>query len=162
MKDILEKISSYNLFNYLLPGVVFAALGQRLHIIALPKADIIVLAFLYYFIGLTISRVGSLIIEPIFKKLKIITYSAYADYLKASEKDPRMAVMVESNNTYRTLSATFFSLFIGMAITEAADTLLVSVQTRELCLAGALFVLFLYAFRKQSAFIVSRVRHYSD
>lgn len=162
MKDILEKISSYNLFNYLLPGAVFAVLAQRLEIIALPKADIIVLAFLYYFIGMTISRVGSLIMEPVFKKLKIVTYSTYADYLKASEKDPKMAAMVEANNTYRTLAATFFSLVIGSVITVAADKLSVPVQTREYCLAGALFVLFVYAFRKQSAFIVSRVRHYSD
>ena len=50
MKDIAEKISSYNLFNYLLPGVIYAVMGQRLGILSLPKADIVVLAFLYYFI----------------------------------------------------------------------------------------------------------------
>lgn len=162
MKDILEKISSYNLFNYLLPGIIFAVLGQRLEIIALPKADIVVLAFLYYFIGMTVSRVGSLIMEPVFKKLKIVTYSPYADYLKASEKDPKMAVMVEANNTYRTLASTFFSLVVGLVITVAADKLSLPVETREYSLAGGLFVLFVYSFRKQSAFIVSRARHYAD
>jgi hypothetical protein len=162
MKDILEKISSYNLFNYLLPGVIFSVLGQRLGIIALPKADVIVLAFLYYFIGMIVSRVGSLIMEPIFKKLKIVTYSPYADYLKASEKDLKMATMVEVNNTYRTLAATFFVLAVGLVITAAADNLGVSVATREYWLAAGLLVLFAYSFRKQSAFIVSRVSHYAD
>ena len=28
MKEIIEKISSYNLFNYLLPGILFAAFGD--------------------------------------------------------------------------------------------------------------------------------------
>jgi len=162
MKDILDKISSYNLFNYLLPGVIFAVLGQRFEIIALPKTDIVVLAFLYYFIGMIVSRVGSLVVEPAFKKLKIVIYSPYADYLKASEKDPKLAVMVEANNTYRTLTATFFALVIGLLITAVADKLSLSVETREYWLAGGLFVLFVYSFRKQSAFIVSRVRHCTD
>lgn len=162
MKDILEKISSYNLFNYLLPGVIFSVLGQRLGIIALPKADVIVLAFLYYFIGMVVSRVGSLIMEPILKKLRIIKYSPYTDYLKASEKDVKMAGMVEANNTYRTLAATFFALVIGLAVISLADKLGLSVETREYWLAGSLFVLFVFSFRKQSAFIVSRVTHYVD
>ena len=41
MKDILEKISSYSLFDYLFPGVIFSVLEQRFNIIALPKADVI-------------------------------------------------------------------------------------------------------------------------
>jgi hypothetical protein len=162
MKDILEKISSYNLFNYLLPGVIFSVLGQRLGIITLPKADVIVLAFLYYFIGMIVSRVGSLIMEPVLKKMKIVTYSPYADYLKASDKDVKMAGMVEANNTYRTLAATFFALVIGAAGTAIADMLGLSVETREYWLAGMLFVLFVFSFRKQSAFIVSRVKHFAD
>lgn len=162
MNDILEKISSYNLFNYLLPGVLFSVLGQRLGIIALPKADVIVLAFLYYFIGMIVSRVGSLIVEPVLKKLKIVSYSPYADYLKASDKDAKMTGMVEANNTYRTLSATFFGLIIGLVVTSIADKLGLSAETREYWLAGMLFILFVVSFRKQSAFIVSRVKYYAD
>ena len=29
MKDLLDKLSSYNIFNYLLPGVVFVAISHR-------------------------------------------------------------------------------------------------------------------------------------
>ncbi len=162
MKDIAEKISSYNLFNYLLPGVIYAVMGQRLGILSLPKADIVVLAFVYYFIGMIVSRVGSLIMEPILKKVKIIVYAPYSDYLKAAEKDQKMAGMVEANNTYRTLAATFLALILGLAITAVADTLSLSGQAREVWLAGLLFVMLVASFRKQSAFIVSRVRHFAD
>jgi hypothetical protein len=107
MKDILDKISSYNLFNYLLPGVIFAVLSQRLGIIVLPKADIVVLAFLYYFIGMIVSRLGSLFLEPLLKRFKIVKYAPYADYLKACDKDAKISGMVEANNTIERLQQPF-------------------------------------------------------
>lgn len=30
MKDLLDKLSSYNIFNYLLPGIIFTALVEML------------------------------------------------------------------------------------------------------------------------------------
>jgi hypothetical protein len=162
MKDILEKISSYNLFNYLFPGVIFAVLAQRLGIITLPKSDIIVLAFLYYFIGLIVSRIGSLLLEPLLKRLKIVKYASYSDYLKACDKDTKMPGMVEANNTYRTLAATFLALMLSIIVSWAADFFGFSAETRELILAAVLFFLFVFSFRKQSAFIVNRVGHYKD
>ena len=30
MKAILEKLSAYNIFSYLLPGLLFVSLGERL------------------------------------------------------------------------------------------------------------------------------------
>jgi hypothetical protein len=162
MKDILEKISSYNLFNYLLPGVIFVVLAQRMGIITLPRADIVVLAFLYYFIGMVVSRVGSLAMEPLLKLLNVVAYAPYADYLKAYDKDAKMAGMVEANNTYRTLAATFLALLGGLILDWIADGAGLTPETREYILAAALFVLFVLSFRKQSAFIVRRVEHYKN
>lgn len=67
MKEILDKLTSYNLFNYLLPGVVFAVLASKVTRFTLIQQDLVAGAFLYYFIGLVISRFGSLILEPILK-----------------------------------------------------------------------------------------------
>ena len=109
-----------------------------------------------------VSRVGSLLLEPMLKWLKIVSYAPYADYLKASDKDAKMAVMIEANNTYRTLAATFLTITLGLMITWSADRLDISSETREFLLALMLFGIFLASFRKQSAFIVSRVKHYLD
>jgi len=69
MKDLLDKLSSYDIFNYLLPGVIFAVLAEKLTSFSFIKKDIILGVFLYYFIGLVISRIGSLFIEQFLKKL---------------------------------------------------------------------------------------------
>ena len=71
MKDLLEKISSYHFFNYLLPGILFAVVAQYTTVYDFLQKDIIIGAFVYYFIGLVISRVGSLLLEPILKRFLV-------------------------------------------------------------------------------------------
>ena len=66
MKDLLEKLSSYNIFNYLFPGVLFAAMGSHLTSYSLLIDDTVIGVFVYYFYGLVVSRVGSLVLEPDF------------------------------------------------------------------------------------------------
>lgn len=68
MKDLLDKISSYNLFNYLFPGILFAVISKEFTSYSLLQDNLIVGAFIYYFIGLVVSRFGSLVIEPASKK----------------------------------------------------------------------------------------------
>jgi hypothetical protein len=63
MINLLDKLSSYNLFNYLLPGIVFVILSSDFTRYSFVQQDIVLGLFLYYFIGLAISRFGSLIIE---------------------------------------------------------------------------------------------------
>ena len=64
MKEIINKLSSYNLFNYLLPGTVFVALTEAFTSFPFAQDDLLIALFLYYFIGLIISRIGSLFVEP--------------------------------------------------------------------------------------------------
>ena len=90
MKDILQKLSSYNIFNYLLPGIVFVALLRLFTSYNLIVNEVIVGAFLYYFIGLIISRIGSLVIEPILKKTSLINFSDYGNFISASKKDEKI------------------------------------------------------------------------
>ena len=62
MESLLEKISSYNILNNLIPGAVFVFLGKLLDIISLPLDGIVESIFIYYFCGMIISRIGSLVI----------------------------------------------------------------------------------------------------
>ena len=84
MKDLLQKISSYNIFNYLLPGVVFVTLLRLLTKYELIIDDFIVGVFFYYFIGLIINRIGSLVIEPIIKKTSLVKFFDYRKFISAS------------------------------------------------------------------------------
>ena len=77
MESVLEKLSSYNIFNNLLPGVMFVIFAKQFTNINLVQEDVFIAAFLYYFIGLIISRVGSLVLEPLLIKIGLIKYASY-------------------------------------------------------------------------------------
>src|SRR5262245_29525169 len=102
MKELLDKLSSYNLFNYLLPGTVFVAAAQRISAHTFKDENIVVELFLYYFIGLVISRLGSLILEPVMKKAKFVRFAPYRDYISACAKDAKIETLSEQNNSFRT------------------------------------------------------------
>src|SRR6266478_1367926 len=157
LKEILDKLSSYNIFNYLLPGIVFVVLAGKLTHYSLVQSDIFLGAFLYYFIGLVISRIGSLVIEPSLKKLSFVKFADYRDFVVAAKIDPKLEILSESNNTYRTLSAMFL-LLIALKIYEKGSSYFPRIETWNAELAVVLlFVMFLFAYRKQTRYITKRV-----
>ena len=76
MEVLLEKISSYNILNNLIPGAIFTFAFKFLYVINMDDYSVIEKLILYYFIGMILSRIGSLIIEPLFIKLKIVSNAA--------------------------------------------------------------------------------------
>jgi len=111
MKEIIEKLSSYNIFNYLLPGIVFSILTSKFTSTNLIFDNLIIGAFLYYFIGLVISRVGSVIIEPLLKRIKFLKFADYKDFVSVSKTDNKLEILSEANNMYRTFVSMFSILF---------------------------------------------------
>src|SRR5690242_15561755 len=110
MKDLLDKLSSYNLFNYLLPGTIFVAGAERVTNYRFRSDSIVIDLFAYYFIGLVISRLASLVVAPLLEKIEFVKFAPYPDYISASDKDAKIDVLSEQNNTYRTLAALFLAL----------------------------------------------------
>ena len=123
MKDLLDKLSSYNIFNYLLPGTIFAGLGEQLTSHSLIQDNLLIGLFLYYFIGLIISRIGSLTVEPFLKWIKLVQFADYKDYVKASELDPKIELFSEQNNMYRTLCSLFMTLLLFKIYDEIKNAL---------------------------------------
>lgn len=117
MKELLEKLSSYNIFNYLLPGTLFATFVDGMTSLKVLQEDIVVGAFLYYFLGSVVSRVGSLIIEPILLSMKFVDYAPYAAFVQATKVDAKIEILSEQNNMYRT----FIALFVSIAAIAAYD-----------------------------------------
>jgi len=88
METLLSLLSTYELFNNIFPGIIFSYFLSLQNYNIIPnKMDIYEKLFLYYFIGLIISRIGSLFLEPLFRKLEIIKFADYTKFLKAEEKD---------------------------------------------------------------------------
>ena len=158
MTEIIQKISSYNIFNYLFPGVLFCVLVDRFTQYAIMQNNILFDIFVCYFVGLCMSRIGSLIVEPYVDKnenLKIC--HTYREYLNASKKDDKIRSFVEVANMYRTI----LSMFLIFCIVKIYEVISIKYQINsiieELLLLIGFMVLFLCSYIKQSGYITKRI-----
>ena len=112
MENIIEKIEIYHFINYLLPGTIFVAIFNKICGNEFIDSNVVLAIIEYYFIGLILSRIGSVILQRIFKKAKLIKYAEYNKYIKASEEDNKLEILQREANQYRTYIATFIILLI--------------------------------------------------
>lgn len=158
MSDFLGKLSSYNLLNYLFSGVLFVIFSDLFTSYSFAKEDLVIGAFLYYFIGLVVSRIGSLIIDPVLKWTRFVSFADHSDFVKASKTDPKLEILSEQNNVYRTLIAVFVSIIL-LKVIEILKLSFLCVERNE---AGIFFVfillLLLFGYRKQTNYITKRIK----
>jgi hypothetical protein len=158
MNELLTRLSSYNLFNYLLPGVLFAVLASEATPYQLLRKDLVTGFFLYYFLGMVVSRFGSLVISPLLKTLRFVRFAEYKSFVVASKKDPQIEILSEVTNTYRTICS-LFTLILLLKIYARIESHLPWLRNREsILIAVLLLIVFLFAYRKQTSFIVRRIR----
>lgn len=158
MKELLDKLSSYNIFNFLLPGIVFVYILREFVGYNFIQTDLFFGGFLYYFIGLIISRCGSIFIEPFLKWIKFLKFEDYKNYVTASKVDPKIELLSEVNNTYRTLVSMFILLLISKLYKVITEKYEVSDDTSIILIVTTLFILFIFSYRKQTNYIVKRVK----
>lgn len=164
MKELIEKISSYNIFNYLFPGTLFAILSKNFTKVDITQTDLLHAAFLYYFIGLVISRIGSLIVSPVLTLLRIKPQNTeYSDYIEACATDEKIDLLSEVNNMYRTLCSMVLCIIL-VKVLETCGLDLSNQKGSDLIWGSLifLFVLFVFSYRKQSNFIISRVNKHTS
>lgn len=156
MSELISKLTSYNLFNYLFPWVVFIAFLNNSTNYIITDDNIFILAFLSYFIWLVISRIGSVIIEPLFRKIKIINFKEYKDFIEASKVDEKLEVLSEQNNVFRTI----ISMFLIIILVKVYSNISIYYN---LCnfdfyiIYVILLIIFILAYRKQTNYITSRI-----
>lgn len=158
MNELLSKITSYNIFNYLLPGIVFAILARETIHYPVVQSDIFTGAFLYYFLGLVVSRFGSLIVEPLLKALSFVKFEDYKDYVDAAKKDAKIDVLSEVNNTYRSL-ASLFGLLLLLKLYEKLEGRFPCLREWDATILVVLMLaMFLFSYRKQTSYITKRIK----
>ncbi|HEX9503667.1 MAG TPA: hypothetical protein VF974_05095 [Patescibacteria group bacterium] len=157
MKELLDKLDTYKLFNYLLPGVLFVVLLDKFMIHSFTWGDLLVGAFVCYFIGLVISRFGSLFIEPFLKKISFLKFADYKDFVNASEKDSKIEILSEANNMYRTFISLFVLLILGKIYKQFESVFPQLSQWNFYIISILLLSLFLFSYKKQTAYIKKRI-----
>ena len=160
MDKILEKLSSYNILNNLLPGAVYCYLLELLCNVSLVNDGIIENIFVYYFVGVVIGRIGSVVIEPICKKIKFVSYASYRLYVEAEKKDKKIEPLLETNNTYRTMVALCIVLLLSMLAAFLYRNYEVFKTVWKYIAIGVLLVLFGASYRKQTKYIKERVENH--
>ena len=176
VKNLIGKISSYDILNNLFPGIIFCSIVERTTRITFSTGEIWKNLFLYYFAGMIISRIGSILIEKILKSIKVcnkktkekekfLKFAPYGDYIEASEANPFISVLNETNNIYRTIIA---MLVVVMAV-KLYDWLLydlindlgiVGCNSAFLIVCLLITMLFIHSYKKQTDYIRGRVEKY--
>ena len=157
MEKFLEKISSYSILNNLLPGSIFCYLLKLLYGIDITGEGVVDLLLFYYFIGIILSRIGSVLIEPICKEIKLVKYADYSQYLMASKVDEKIDILLETNNTYRTFLSLFFVLIITKLYISFMEYYTILTEKSVFIIIIVLFILFAFSYRKQTKYIKTRV-----
>ena len=158
MNELFEKLTSYNIFNHLFPGFLFAGITSRVTEYNFIDQNIFLSLSLCYFYGLVISRIGSLFIEPNLKRIRFVSYANYSDFLDASKRDPKISKLSEANNMYRTLSSMFL-MILAIKGFEYLSTYFPNLNVaKETSILFVFLALFLFSYRKQTQYIYKRVK----
>lgn len=153
LKTLSDKLSSYSLFNFIFPGLLFLGLIKYVG-----KKDIIFDENIWWFLlaayscGMVISRIGSLIVEELFKKLGWIKKYDVQKYSESLKHNAMTGILLEICNTYRTLCAMWFVLFV---LTMFAD---LDICRCKLLFMEAIFtILFAFSFVKQYNYFTENI-----
>lgn len=169
--QILGKISSYNIFTNLYPGIVFCYLLRFMTDVEVITDNFFENLVIFYFVGMLLSRISSVIIEPLLLKIKfkkkgsLLRRAPYEDYEEASDNKSILPVLSEVNNTYRTLLSTFVCMFFCKIYFVVKETLIANnfqilEKAHDWIILIFLIVLFLCSYVKQTTYIRKNVESY--
>ncbi len=156
MSNIIEKLDSYQIMTNLLPGAFFGIVLRFLFELSLPMENIGEEILVYYFMGLVINRIGSLIVKPILKKAKFIQEISYSNYLKAVKVDVKLDILSETNNYFRSILTCFLLLPIVGLIKILTENVEWVSKSWKSCIIVVLIIVFLFAYKKQTDFVKKR------
>ena len=164
LEKLLESIAAYGLINNFIPGAVYIVFVERFTNFRIETTDTLFRIVVCYFAGLIIDRIGSLFIEKRVIRNKVET-APHNEFTKAEmlDKDKKITILSAVNNMYRT----FVSVAVCLLLTVLAD--LVWTQLPQSCrgclksiivlmFCGALAWLFTKSYRKQTGYVVDRIK----
>lgn len=163
LTKLISLLDNFYLASYIIAG---AAVGIGLTLIDIPffHTEFWINLGLCYFAGMIASRLGSLVIEPVCKMCKIISWEPYAKFLEAERKDTtaKLLSLSKVNGTYCTMTAVSLILFI---VSIVNNILALSDWTQYLkfpLVYLLVFILFLLSYRKQVGYTVKRINYLLD
>lgn len=128
----------------------------------IPNTSIWEKLLICYFVGMTVSRIGTFVFEswPSHIKWKWLGIQLidYPTLIKAEKKDPKINSLLQVSNTYRSMSAASFSLLL-VAILNYYFNLGFKLPCGLHILNLFLCILFYFSFKKQYWYVNERVKN---
>lgn len=162
LKVIVEKLSQYNILTNILPGTILCivltfCIGYNL----LVTDNWYLQCVMFYFAGIVNNRFGSLAVEPLLKRLKILKFTSYKDYIKAESKDAKITILSTENNIFRS----YISLCVLAILSLIFKILENNIEWIKNCnseykmmtLLVLLLVIFVFSYRKQTSYVNKRI-----
>ena len=153
LKLVIDKLSQYNFLTNILPGTVLCIILKYLVGYDLIPDDYYQAGIVFYFVGMVNSRVGSLVIEPILKAISWVKFAPYSEFLRAEKEDAKLTILSQENNVFRSYISLMFISILGYIYKNCSLNLRLSLNNESLVLIVILFVLFLFAYKKQTSFV---------
>lgn len=157
---LFGKISNYNILNNLIPGAILCVIFKYLVGYDFMSVGTLELIVIFYFAGMINSRIGSLILEPILKKIKWVTFRDHQRFVEAEQKDKKINSLVEVNNIYRSMISIAFTALLVKLYYVGIEQHWDFGNVSEWILLVALLLLFAFAYKKQTKYIVSRIDYH--
>lgn len=173
LNNLIEKISSYEIFNNVIPVVVYSVFIENLTRSSIRTENNFIIAILFYFIGLVIGRLGSILSDVIgwcFHKLgwkSFLNFASYSEHVQVENTDSngRIRNLVIMSNMYRTFASLFICLFITILIDRIWPIISVDDYYKITFIAISfilLAILFAFSYRKQTNYITKRISTYKE
>ncbi len=153
----LGRINNYNLLNNLIPGAILCVLLKYLVGYDFMNVGTLELLVIFYFLGMVNGRIGSLFVEWLLKKIRLVTFRDHMQFVEAEQKDKKIIYLSETNNMYRSMISVAFTALFAKLYHVCVDLQWEWGNISEWVVLLALLVLFALAYRKQTKYIVSRI-----
>ncbi len=163
LKVIIEKLSQYNILTNILPGTILCIVSTYCIGYNLLIADNwYIQGVIFYFVGIINNRFGSLFVEPILKRLKILKFTPYKEYIAAESKDAKVTILNTENNVFRScVSLCLIAIFALISKILEDNIKWISnckCEYKMMALLILLLVIFILSYRKQTAYVNKRVK----
>lgn len=156
MEKIIEKVEKYNIFTNIIPGYLIILFN--IYYFKLENINIFHLMVLAYFIGSTLSRIGSILVGNILLRFSMERGQSYDKYICACKEDDMINVLLQERNTYRTFCTLFIVCIIEILISKILVNVSISKDTIILILLIIGFIIYSISFCKYNKYIADRVR----
>jgi hypothetical protein len=160
-------ISSFNLINFFVPGVLFIfILNKTTNLLNLPQ-DTTTLIILYYIAGIAVNRFGSLYIRKMLKFFSLIKETEdahrgqrYENYIDAKRYDHELKEITQMSDLYKTFIAVIFLSVAFNIYEEIRSCCAILVQYEYLIFTLLILLLALKSYIVQDDYIQKRVARF--